>query len=61
MEATPPHDQAARCPECGGPATVIDRLVLFRTTGPVLHLRTACESAVHFEHCGDEEPQPRDR
>ena len=37
---------------------MIDRLVLFRTTGPVLHLRTACESAVHFEHCADEDGPP---
>jgi hypothetical protein len=37
-----------RCPECGGPATVIDWFILYRTSGPVLHLRTACTSAVHF-------------
>lgn len=61
MQVTPPDpDQVAHCPECGGPATVIDRLVLYRTTGPVLHLRTACDSPVHFQHC-DEDPESRDR
>lgn len=39
---------------------MIDRLVLFRTTGPVLHLRTACDSTVHFEHCDEDEQTSRD-
>ncbi len=37
------------CPECGRPATVVDRFVLFSSTGPVLHIRTACEEPEHFE------------
>ncbi|TDC34007.1 hypothetical protein [Kribbella albertanoniae] len=36
------------CPECGGPATVVDRFVLYCTTGPVLHIRTTCQSPHHF-------------
>ena len=31
-----------RCPECGQPATVIDRFILYCSTGPVLHLHAAC-------------------
>jgi hypothetical protein len=38
-----------RCPECGQPATVIDRFILYRSTGPVLHLRTACTAREHFD------------
>jgi len=38
------------CPECGEPAKVVDRFVLYSATGrPVLHVRTVCSAQHHFE------------
>jgi hypothetical protein len=34
--------ETTRCPECGGPAEVLDRDVLESTDGPVEHARVVC-------------------
>jgi hypothetical protein len=36
------------CPECGHPATVVDRAVLESTDGPVEHVRVRCPGGHHF-------------
>jgi hypothetical protein len=30
------------CPDCGAPAEVVDRYTLESTSGPVVHVATAC-------------------
>ncbi|MFC4948981.1 hypothetical protein [Pseudonocardia sp. GCM10023141] len=30
------------CPECGGPAEIVDRMVLASTSGPVDHVKVRC-------------------
>jgi hypothetical protein len=37
------------CPLCGSPATIIDHFVLYGTSGPVLHVRSACTAENHFD------------
>jgi hypothetical protein len=37
------------CPLCGSPASIIDHFVLYRTSGPVLHVRSACTAENHFD------------
>ena len=37
------------CPDCGGPARIADRFILYRESGPELHLRSVCRADEHFE------------
>ncbi|WP_405060081.1 hypothetical protein OG474_00195 [Kribbella sp. NBC_01505] len=37
------------CPDCGGPARIADRFILYRESGPELHLRSVCRASQHFD------------
>lgn len=37
-------------PDCGAPAEVVDRFVLFSTAGPLTHVLTLCAEKHHYVH-----------
>ncbi len=41
------------CPECGRPATVVDRFNLTSTDGPIEHVRISCPGRHHFLTAAD--------
>ena len=55
--------QTGPCPECRGPAHVLDSFTLQRSTGPVRFLRVQCDGSLAFlvnaEEIGSASQQPQ--